>query len=192
MKAFLQLIHPELPISADICVIVGQTIALRKFLPLSDLVLGFGSGLFLSGSAMIFNDLFDLEVDRINTPEKPIPSGKVTPKEAIVFGILTGLIAMVLAILIAPWVLVLSLMLWILGFLYNWKLKANGLLGNLIVALNVAIIFIMGGISVGGLVKNSTSGLKMIFKRIQVQRNFTLWCIALGDESFTKFGKLRC
>ena len=123
---------------------------------------------------MKFNDLFDLEVDRINTPEKPIPSGKVAPKEAIVFGILTGLIAMVLATLIAPWVLVLSLMLWILGFLYNWKLKANGLLGNLIVALNVAIIFIMGGISVGGLVKNSTSGLKMIFKRIQVKCTFDI------------------
>jgi geranylgeranylglycerol-phosphate geranylgeranyltransferase len=150
-KAFLQLIRPELPVSAGICVVVGQSIALGKIPPLVNFVMGFGLGLFLSSSAMIFNDFFDLEVDRINTPEKPIPSGKVTPKEAIVFGSITGLIAMVLALLIDPMVLVLSFVLWVLGFLYNWKLKANGLLGNMIVALNVAMTFIMGGISVGGI-----------------------------------------
>ena len=77
-KALLQLIRPELPISAGICVVVGQTIALGKIPALTDLILGFGLGLFLSSSAMIFNDLFDLEVDRINTPHKPIPSGRVT------------------------------------------------------------------------------------------------------------------
>jgi len=98
---------------------------------------------------MIFNDLFDLEVDRINTPHKPIPSGKVTPTEAIVFGVVTALIALLIAGWISPLVLVLCLVLWTLGFLYNWKLKASGLMGNLIVATNVAMTFILGGISVG-------------------------------------------
>jgi len=149
-KDLLQLIHPELPVSAGICVVVGQTIALGRLPSLADLGLGFGLGLFLSSSAMIFNDFFDLEVDRINTPYKPIPSGKVTPKEAVVFGIITGLIALFLAGLIASLALLLSFVLWVLGFLYNWKLKANGLLGNMIVATNVAMTFIMWGISVGG------------------------------------------
>ena len=149
IKALLQLIRPELPISAGICVVVGQTIALRRIPGVDDLLLGFGLGLFLSSSAMIFNDLFDLEVDRINTPHKPIPAGKVTTTEAIVFGVITALIALLIAGLIDPLVLVLSLVLWILGFLYNWKLKASGLMGNLIVATNVAMTFILGGISVG-------------------------------------------
>jgi len=149
IKSSLQLIRPELPISAGICVVVGQTIALGRIPEIDDLLLGFGLGLFLSSSAMIFNDLFDLEVDRINTPHKPIPSGKVTTTEAIVFGGITALIALLIARLIAPMVLLLSLVLWILGFLYNWKLKASGLMGNLIVATNVAMTFILGGISVG-------------------------------------------
>jgi geranylgeranylglycerol-phosphate geranylgeranyltransferase len=148
-KALLQLIRPELPISAGICVIVGQTIALGKIPAVPYLIFGFGLGLFLSSSAMIFNDLFDLEVDRINTPHKPIPSGKITTTEAIVFGVVTALIALLIAGWIAPLVLVLSLVLWVLGFLYNWKLKASGLMGNLIVATNVAMTFILGGISVG-------------------------------------------
>ncbi len=74
-KALLQLIRPELPVSAGICVVVGQTIALGEIPPIVDLVMGFGLGLFLSSPAMIFNDFFDLEVDRINTPYKPIPLG---------------------------------------------------------------------------------------------------------------------
>jgi geranylgeranylglycerol-phosphate geranylgeranyltransferase len=43
----------------------------------------------------------------------------------------------------------LSLGAWVLGFLYNWKLKAAGLWGNLAVAANVGLTFIMGGVSVG-------------------------------------------
>lgn len=149
IKALLQLIRPELPISAGICVVVGQTIALGRIPSLTDLGLGFGLGLFLSSSAMIFNDLFDLEVDRINTPNKPLPSGRVTTTEAVVLGIITGVIALLIAGLISALVLILSLVLWVLGFLYNWKLKATGFLGNLIVATNVAMTFILGGISVG-------------------------------------------
>ncbi|MDO9087187.1 MAG: UbiA family prenyltransferase [Anaerolineaceae bacterium] len=148
-KAMLQLIRPELPISAGICVIVGQTIALGRLPTAEQIGLGFALGLFLSSSAMIFNDIFDLEVDRINTPHKPLPSGKLSTTEAIVFGLVTAAIAWILALLINPFVFVLSLILWILGFLYNWKLKAAGLLGNLIVATNVAMTFIIGGISVG-------------------------------------------
>ncbi|HLO33146.1 MAG TPA: UbiA family prenyltransferase [Anaerolineales bacterium] len=35
------------------------------------------------------------------------------------------------------------------GVLYNWRFKANGLWGNLMVAASVAITFILGGIAVG-------------------------------------------
>ncbi len=148
-KALLQLIRPELPIAAGICVVVGEVIALGKFPVLADGFLGFTLGLFLSSSAMIFNDIFDLEVDRINTPHKPIPSGKVNIREAIVFGILTAVIACWIALMIDPLLFLLSLVLWIMGFLYNWKVKSVGLMGNLIVSLNVGMTLIFGGIIVG-------------------------------------------
>lgn len=148
-KALLQLIRPELPLAAGICVVVGQVINLGAFPSLSAIGLGFALGLFLSSSAMIFNDYFDLEVDRINSPQRPLPSGRVTPAEAIIFGILTALIALLMALLIHPSVFGLCLLLWLMGFLYNWKLKAAGLWGNLIVSANVAMTFILGGVSAG-------------------------------------------
>lgn len=148
-KALLQLIRPELPLAAGICVVVGQVINLGAFPSLSAIGLGFALGLFLSSSAMIFNDYFDLEVDRINSPQRPLPSGRVTPAEAIVFGILTAFVALLMALLIHPIVFGLCLLLWLMGFLYNWKLKAAGLWGNLIVSANVAMTFILGGVSAG-------------------------------------------
>ena len=149
INAYLQLIRLELPVSAGVCVFIGQVIALGKLPSLLITLLGFGLGFFLSSSAMIFNDIFDVEVDRINTPEKPLPSGKISVKEANLFGIFTAIIAWVIALIMDPFILFLSLALWGLGFLYNWKLKSLGLAGNLIVSLNVGMTIIIGAISVG-------------------------------------------
>ena len=38
---------------------------------------------------MIFNDYFDLEVDRINAPQRPLPAGLLSQNEAIAFGLIT-------------------------------------------------------------------------------------------------------
>ncbi len=150
VAALIRIIRPELPIAAGICVVVGQAIALGKFPPLTPLGMGFALGFFLSSSAMVFNDLFDLEVDRINAPGRPLPAGDLTKREAIAWGLLTGVIALGLAMFIHPLVFACSLVLWGLGFLYNWRWKAAGLLGNLIVSLNVAMTILIGGLSVGG------------------------------------------
>lgn len=148
-RAMLQLIRPELPAAAGICVVVGQAIALGNLPPLAVIAMGFSLGFFLSSSAMIFNDYFDLEVDRINAPQRPLPAGLLSQPEAVAFGVITALIALLIALSIHPIAFTISLITWILGFLYNWKLKTAGLLGNLIVCASVAMTFIMGGVSVG-------------------------------------------
>jgi geranylgeranylglycerol-phosphate geranylgeranyltransferase len=148
-RAMIQLIRPELPIAAGVCVVVGQVIALGSLPPISMVGLGFLLGFFLSSSAMVFNDYFDLEVDRINAPHRPYPSGLLSQSEVIALGGITAAIGLFVALSIHPIVFVLSLITWVLGFLYNWKLKAAGLWGNLIVSTSVAMTFILGGVSVG-------------------------------------------
>ncbi len=145
----IRIIRPELPLAAGMCVLLGELLALGKIPPARLALSGFALGFFLSSSAMVFNDFFDLEVDRVNSPERPLPSGLLTPWEAVALGVLTALISMGIAWTIHPFVIGLTLAAWLLGFLYNWKLKAAGLWGNLVVALNVALTFVMGGIAVG-------------------------------------------
>lgn len=145
----IQLFRPELPFAAGVCVVLGEIIALGKFPALQPLLLGFACGFFLSGSALILNDYFDLEVDRINAPQRPLPSGKVSPREAVILAIVTGLLGLVVASVINKSALVLSIPFWVIGVLYNWKYKQAGLLGNLMVSSSVAITLILGGIVVG-------------------------------------------
>jgi 4-hydroxybenzoate polyprenyltransferase len=40
---------------------------------------------FIQGASNIFNQLYDLEIDRINKPDRPIVSGQYTPLQAKVF-----------------------------------------------------------------------------------------------------------
>jgi geranylgeranylglycerol-phosphate geranylgeranyltransferase len=148
-SAMVRLIRPELPASAGMCVVVGQAIALGRLPSVSQLALGFLLGFFLSSSAMVFNDYFDLEVDRINAPRRPLPSGLLSLTEAAAFGAVTALIGLAVALAIHPIAFILSLVAWIMGFLYNWKLKAAGLWGNLIVSSSVGMTIILGGVSVG-------------------------------------------
>jgi geranylgeranylglycerol-phosphate geranylgeranyltransferase len=149
IKGAIQIFRPELPIAAGICVVIGELLALGAFPPLRPLLLGFACGFFLSASALITNDYFDLEVDRVNAPRRPLPSGLLTPIEAMALGILVGLVGLAAAWAFNPATLGFSLLIWVLGFLYNWKLKAIGIWGNLIVCTSVAMTFVLGGIGVG-------------------------------------------
>ncbi len=149
IKGLIELLRPELPFAAGICVIIGEIITLGKFPSLSELFLGFVWGFFLSGPAMILNDFFDIEVDRVNVPHRPLPSGLISSSAVIVFTIITTLIGLGASFFIDRLAVLLYIVFWVIGFLYNWKLKEKGLLGNLLVSSSVAITIILGGIVVG-------------------------------------------
>lgn len=149
LKGILQIFRPELPLAAGLCVVIGELIALGAFPPFRMLVTGFACGFFLSGSALIFNDVFDLEVDRVNMPGRPLPAGILSPAEASALAIIAALIGLAAAWAFNPMALVPSFVIWVIGFLYNWKLKAMGLWGNLMVSISVGMTFIIGGVGVG-------------------------------------------
>jgi geranylgeranylglycerol-phosphate geranylgeranyltransferase len=149
IAAIIQIFRPELPLAAGMCVVIGEVLALGAFPPLRALGLGFACGFFLSGSALITNDYFDLEVDRVNAPQRPLPAGLLSPAEAMALGIFTAFIGLAAAWALNPLALVLSIVVWLMGFLYNWKLKSAGLWGNFIVSASVGVTFILGGVAVG-------------------------------------------
>ena len=64
IKGVLQILRPELPFAAGVCVLLGEIIALGGFPCLREMTLGFMCGFFISGSAIVLNDIFDVEVDK--------------------------------------------------------------------------------------------------------------------------------
>lgn len=148
LRGAVQIIRPELPLAAGMCVVIGQFLGLGSAPSVGALALGVLCGFLLSGSAMATNDYFDLDVDRVNAPWRPLPAGLLSPREAMGLGIVAGALGLAAAWALSPVAFGAALLVWVLGFLYNWRLKATGLLGNLIVGISVAMTFVIGGIGV--------------------------------------------
>lgn len=149
LNGLLKLIRFELPFSAGVCVVMGQMLALGEFASIFITISGFISVFLISASILVMNDYFDVETDKINAPRRPIPSNLVTPNEALYFSLFLLLAGILFGYLISITVLVISIVLAVVGFLYNRYFKKSGLPGNFMVSFSVGMTFIYGGASVG-------------------------------------------
>lgn len=149
INGLIRLFRPDLSLAAGICTVGGQIIATGHLTPWPVTLLGFLCAFGCSGAALVVNDYFDFEVDKVNAPERPLPSGAVTKREAILLGIGISLLGLVPAALLGPVCFIFTLIFWVIGFLYNWRFKETGLPGNLMVSSSVAFTFILGAMTVG-------------------------------------------
>ncbi|MBI5463319.1 MAG: geranylgeranylglycerol-phosphate geranylgeranyltransferase [Ignavibacteriales bacterium] len=95
-----------------------------------------------SGNAI--NDVFDLEIDRHNRPERPLPNGNLTLLEAkLVWGI-GSISGIVIALFINQ--LVLSIVVFSVSilFLYSMRFKRKALIGNLIISGETGLALLVG------------------------------------------------
>ena len=148
-KGLLKLLRFELPFSAGVCVVMGQMLALGEFASIFITIFGFMSVFLISASILVMNDYFDVETDKINAPHRPIPSKHVTSNEALYFSLFLLLAGLLFGYLISVTVLLISIVLAVIGFLYNRYFKKSGLPGNLMVCSSVGMTFVYGGASVG-------------------------------------------
>jgi len=155
-RGTLDLIRPVNCAMIGFAVIVGAFVSKPPTVPALQLALGFFTGFFICAYSMAVNDIYDLEVDRINRPDRPIPSGRVTPSQASRLSLAmlaVGLACSVLSFNVAA-VAIASAYAFI-SWLYNRWAKGTGLPGNLIVASSLAIPFIYGGAVSGGSIEGS-------------------------------------
>lgn len=151
-------------------VIVGAALAGKEtfFQQLQNLLFGFSTGFFLTAAAMTINDYYDREIDAINEPKRPIPSGAVSAKEVLVFAFLLTAIglASALATAVAPnWqCLAIASVSWVIVISYVTKGKSTGLPGNLLVSTCIAVPFIYGSFVVGkGFLPSTSLFVAMVF-----------------------------
>ena len=149
MLGLLRLFRFELPFAAGVCVILGELLALGKLPAPKEIVFGSLSVFFISATSLILNDYFDLESDKINAPDRPLPAGLVTEREVVILSIVVTMLGFITAYLISLAALFVVILVWAVGFLYNWRFKKSGLIGNLMVSFSVGMTFIFGGLAVG-------------------------------------------
>lgn len=151
VTAFFRLIRPINCVLMGFAVVVGAVLA-RGF-ALADqslgLFLGFITGFTLTGASMTINDYYDREIDAINEPQRPIPSGMISPKEALIFAFFLTATGFLTAFLTNVACLLISIVAWIIFIVYTTEGKRTGLPGNFLVSACVAIPFVYGNFVVG-------------------------------------------
>jgi len=105
------------------------------------------SAALILAAGNVFNDVCDLETDRINAPHRPIVSGAVSVGLATLFAIALTIAGLILAYTLSISVMALAACAALLLFLYDIRLKGRPLLGNITVAFLGGIAFIYGGIA---------------------------------------------
>jgi len=117
------------------------------------LAYGFVTGFTLTAASMVINDYYDRNIDAVNEPKRPIPSGAVKPNEALVFTVFLTAVGLVFAFLTSVSCLLLAVMSYAISVSYTTVGKRNGLPGNFLVAACVSVPFIYGSLAVAGTVE---------------------------------------
>ncbi|MFH1329015.1 MAG: UbiA family prenyltransferase [Candidatus Bathyarchaeota archaeon] len=125
-------------------VIVGEIIALKGTLLVSPSIFGFVTAFTLCASSMVINDYYDRMIDKVNEPNRPIPSGLIKPSETVNYAILLATVGLAVALFTNLYSLLVATLIFILSTFYNRAGKKAGFWGNLMVSGCVAIPFLYG------------------------------------------------
>jgi len=124
------------------------------------------SGMLITAGANVINDLYDIEIDRINRPQRILPAGRLTPAAAKTFAIFLFACGIFFSIFINKTAMLIAVATSLLLLVYSWKLKRLPLSGNLAVSLATALAFIYAALA-------AESGLsQMAIDRIDATRTW--------------------
>jgi geranylgeranylglycerol-phosphate geranylgeranyltransferase len=107
------------------------------------------SGALITSAANAINDVFDIAIDRINKPQRPLPSGIVSVTGGWVFSMSCFAAGIALSWQINIQAFIIAAIICVLLFLYSAKFKRTVLAGNFIVSLATGMAFIYGGVAIG-------------------------------------------
>ncbi|MDZ4687717.1 MAG: UbiA family prenyltransferase, partial [Planctomycetaceae bacterium] len=128
MLAYLQLLRLPTVFTAMADIVLGRLLVnSRELAPYDQFLtlLGASCGLYLSG--MVFNDVFDRQQDAVERPSRPIPSGRVPLRNAVILGTVLMLGGVAAAATLTRPALYVAGLLAVAVFAYDYALKRTPL-----------------------------------------------------------------
>lgn len=148
-NSYILMTRPVNLIITFLVVCVGAAISKDTNYELSKVFLAAISAAFTAAAGNIINDILDKEGDKVNHPERAIPSGRVSVKLAGIEYFFFLIASCVIASFINQLAFIIVFLTNVLLFIYSNRLKKIPLLGNITVAYLTGMAFIYGGVSVG-------------------------------------------
>ncbi len=150
VKGLYKISRPLSTLSGALAVVLGGYVAGTG--EWGNIALASLATILISSAANAWNDYMDIEIDKINQPQRPLPSGMVSPRAAVVFAAVTAVLSVLLAALINLPAFIIALSSAVLLYVYSWRLKSTVLLGNAVVAFISGLSAIFGGVAAGNVI----------------------------------------
>ena len=177
IKAYSDLFRVENSLTGLIGVVIGAVVVNGIDFTLGDVMIVsfFGlSVMFFMFSWNAYNDITDIETDKSNRPERPLPSGRLTLNEAtnamrasLILSVLFLIIGVLklsdsimdedVMVSVRIWLVAIFLLISYEGIRGNTGLKHRGLAGNMVIAAAIGMDVLFGASAVSG-----TTDLKVI------------------------------
>ena len=107
------------------------------------------STLLISSGGFIINDILDVDIDRVNRPDRPLAAGKVSLDTARALYVIISGIGLALAWAINAGTGLLAVITTLALFAYSYRFTRRLLIGHLTIAALGALLFPFGGIAAG-------------------------------------------
>lgn len=148
LVSIFQLIRLHNALSTFLCILLGAHLSGHLVIgpPLTRALIASMVGFLVAGGANAINDYYDIEIDRVNKPSRPLPSGKIPPGTARLLAFLLFGLALALAALLGLSAFLIALILTVIAYLYAAFLKRS-LVANPLVGLLCSMCVIYGGVT---------------------------------------------
>ena len=148
-RGLFELTRPGNTVAAGFLTFIGAFVAGGAFTRPWMTIAAVCATWFATAAGMAINDYFDRDIDRINAPDRPIPRGAVSPRNALLWSGVLFAGAIVFAVLL-PWLAIAIAAVNLLALvLYTKAFKGTPGFGNLVVAYLGGSTFLFGGAAVG-------------------------------------------
>jgi geranylgeranylglycerol-phosphate geranylgeranyltransferase len=154
--AFLSIIRPQNCIIGGLTVISGIAMSYRLnptgtglLTHLVMILFGYITYFFVAAGGNVVNDIYDIEIDRINRPHRALPSGRMTVKQAWIYVVILSVLGVFFALLNGIIGAIVVIVFLFVGYAYASKVKELGIAGNFMVAFSFAFGVIYGSIIYG-------------------------------------------
>ena len=106
----------------------------------------------LNAASNALNQIYDLEIDRVNKPRRPLPSGRLSLRDAWIFTIVAYAVAIALAWFVAPggrrecfWIVVVATAITVLYSVPPFRTKRLGIWANVTIAIPRGVLLKVAG-----------------------------------------------
>ncbi|CEG11319.1 Geranylgeranylglycerol-phosphate geranylgeranyltransferase [groundwater metagenome] len=134
----------SLAVAAAILIETGSNINLYLNVMLIAIVAVF----LFSSAGNVLNDYFDRDIDKINHPERPLPSNRVKADDALKFSVVLFLLSLLLAFFLNFFCIIIAIIAFMFQIGYELKFKRHYLSKNFTIAFLTGMLFVFGGVAI--------------------------------------------